>query len=352
MKVFAHYLGSQNNNIWNCSKDGFQYRWRTLLQFGDSWEIIGSIFMKNPGSAAPIGKQLSDDIIAHLIQFDNSSEKWFEFTADNTMSCIERLFIAKQGGTALNGVVQIFNLMNIRSADLSRALSMSVRSTEKVFSTIEEDVNHIDSTDTPVYLGWGNLGKSGRFYENASIVFEKVVNKNKYLDKDFHKNPFYHPQYLMGYGKNRFNCQWLLMAFHLNSREFTFDYQEPYIQANRLKENAILEFLENTYNVTGKRFGFCPDYDAVIEKGCLKIRFSKRNEHNSFNLDEYEGIDVTAIIDMLCEQYGYTQTERMWFGQKRLSEFGGSEETVANSISNELMQIEKSLANIITINSL
>ena len=128
--------------------------------------------------------------------------------------------------------------------------------------------------------------------------------------------------------------------------------EEPYIQANRLKENAILEFLENTYNVTGKRFGFCPDYDAVIEKGCLKIRFSKRNEHNSFNLDEYEGIDVTAIIDMLCEQYGYTQTERMWFGQKRLSEFGGSEETVANSISNELMQIEKSLANIITINSL
>ena len=44
MKVYAHYKGKEKTG------DGNSYRWRTLLQFGDSWECIGSVFMKNPGS--------------------------------------------------------------------------------------------------------------------------------------------------------------------------------------------------------------------------------------------------------------------------------------------------------------
>ena len=43
MKVFAHYYDSDET--------GNNYRWRTLLQFGASWDIIGSVVMKNPGSA-------------------------------------------------------------------------------------------------------------------------------------------------------------------------------------------------------------------------------------------------------------------------------------------------------------
>ena len=39
MKVFAHYMGNEKD--WNLSEDGFQYRWRTLLKFGDSWNVIG-----------------------------------------------------------------------------------------------------------------------------------------------------------------------------------------------------------------------------------------------------------------------------------------------------------------------
>ena len=46
MKVFAHYHKSETT--------GKDYRWRTLLQFGTSWDIIGSVVMKNPGSAATL----------------------------------------------------------------------------------------------------------------------------------------------------------------------------------------------------------------------------------------------------------------------------------------------------------
>ena len=44
MKVYTHfYLMDENTAI------GF--RWRTLLQYGNSWEVIGSVVMKNPGGA-------------------------------------------------------------------------------------------------------------------------------------------------------------------------------------------------------------------------------------------------------------------------------------------------------------
>ena len=43
MKVFTHYtkLGSTSDGI----------RWRTILKFGNSWEVKGSVVMKNPGAA-------------------------------------------------------------------------------------------------------------------------------------------------------------------------------------------------------------------------------------------------------------------------------------------------------------
>ena len=41
MKVYAEFINDES----------LIFRTRTLLQFGDSWDLIGSIVMKNPGSA-------------------------------------------------------------------------------------------------------------------------------------------------------------------------------------------------------------------------------------------------------------------------------------------------------------
>ena len=61
MKVYTHfYLMDENTAI------GF--RWRTLLQYGNSWEVIGSVVMKNPGGA----KFKSP---THRSQNERSSEK-------------------------------------------------------------------------------------------------------------------------------------------------------------------------------------------------------------------------------------------------------------------------------------
>ena len=39
MKVYACYD----------NKD-YEYRWNTILKFGQSWDVIGTVIMKNPGS--------------------------------------------------------------------------------------------------------------------------------------------------------------------------------------------------------------------------------------------------------------------------------------------------------------
>ena len=42
MNVYTHY---------RTIAPSIGFRWRTLLQFGDGWNVIGSVVMKNPGSA-------------------------------------------------------------------------------------------------------------------------------------------------------------------------------------------------------------------------------------------------------------------------------------------------------------
>ena len=44
MKVYAHYE----------KINGIEYRWRTLLQLGNSWEVCSTVIMKNPGSSHPV----------------------------------------------------------------------------------------------------------------------------------------------------------------------------------------------------------------------------------------------------------------------------------------------------------
>ena len=43
MRVYTHYFKDENT--------GIECRWRTLLQIGESWDCMGSVYMKNPGSS-------------------------------------------------------------------------------------------------------------------------------------------------------------------------------------------------------------------------------------------------------------------------------------------------------------
>jgi hypothetical protein len=90
-------------------------RWRTILQFGDSWNVIGNVVMKNPGSARVAKGETSSitDIFLtqELREFDpEDNNAWYEFRPDATMHSIKDLFARRYSISSqeLNGIIQIF----------------------------------------------------------------------------------------------------------------------------------------------------------------------------------------------------------------------------------------------------
>ena len=209
MKVYVHYYKDDVT--------GIEYRWRTLLQIGNSWDVCGTVIMKNPGSSKPMevanGKAVpinDSELLKQLKTFDTapsySGYDWFQFDVDNTMGHVSRLIEAycREHKMPMEGVIQIFNLFNIREADLSKALEMVKTSqSDRFLMTVDDDINNLVA---PVYLGWGNLKNNKYFKDNAKRYFEEVKNRSSYLDIDYNKNPFYHPQYLLVYGRKRDRC--------------------------------------------------------------------------------------------------------------------------------------------------
>lgn len=340
MKVYAHFLESK--------RDGYQYRWRTLLQFGGSWEVIGSVVMKNPGSSSPIAKEINEETLRQLSCFDNSRYAWHAFSVDNTMMLVERLFIIKNGGQALNGVIQIFNLFNIRNADLNQALKDGRCAKEAVYSTVEQDIEDMRKSPAPIYIGWGTLGSFPEFYHQAGryFSFAKDEMRQDYLLEDFTKNSYYHPQYLMGRGKNRPRSKWLLKAFCLNSTDLDLEpVASPYvgsIDVNQIIETVKRQTDENKW-YERRRFQFYDGLQATFDKSTINIRFVRRSENNSFTPNEYQRTSYRKAIEILANDFGYDNPEKAWIGRKRYCVFGTDTANISNNIMTELKSITSAL---------
>lgn len=116
----CHYYKSETT--------GNDYRWDTILQFGTSWDVIGSVVKKNPGSAKPLNSVREPTTLEHLKRFSNEpkydwqSHVWYSFSSDDTMQKVEKLFCAYYKTSILNGVILIFNLMNVRDPNLELTL--------------------------------------------------------------------------------------------------------------------------------------------------------------------------------------------------------------------------------------
>ena len=50
IRVYAEYFNEKD----------IGYRKTTIIQIGDSWELLGSAILKNPGSAKPIDKKIEE----------------------------------------------------------------------------------------------------------------------------------------------------------------------------------------------------------------------------------------------------------------------------------------------------
>lgn len=170
--------------------DGVQCRYGTILVGKGDEFIVGNCIMKNPGSASPI-----DSLFIR-----NDGRK--EFTVDATMYAIADLFgIDKKGG-----VVRIWNLSDAREPDFSQAKNI-IRQVDDIM-TFKKDV--------PTYIGWGDFWKDEKVSIKARMFFEMVQPSNSYLDANIDNNPFFHPLYLMRYGRSKNECKAMIESFRAN----------------------------------------------------------------------------------------------------------------------------------------
>ncbi|MER3374049.1 MAG: hypothetical protein RIM83_05370 [Allomuricauda sp.] len=188
MKVNAEYLKKEN---------GYHYRRKTLLQFGDGTDLIGSAVLINPGSAEPIGSAGLDFIQAfysknHNLELEDPT-LWKSFNPDPTMLQLAKLFNGWYAGKEriLSGVIQLFNCFYLKEQDLDLAMALYHK----------KDVVIFDESsffkDRPVYFGWGNTGKYGKIKNIALNIFNSYdIRSSPIYHSEFEENCFYHPGYL------------------------------------------------------------------------------------------------------------------------------------------------------------
>lgn len=342
MKVYALYFKSEET--------GNDYRWRTLLKFGTSWNVIGSVVMKNPGSASPIRSIGDEETLYHLHSFCNKDE-WFEFSVDNTMRNIEKLFISyyqeQINNPILDGVIQVFNLINVRDADLEIALAKNKKATLPFSKTIEQDISQLIP---PVYLGWGALGFAPSFREDAERIFYFVYQKKEglYLQREFENNLFYHPQYLIGRGKNRPKSQYLLNAFCQNTTSPT--YKQIIIHKIRFSKeivyNQVVEQLKKSFHPIEVKPGVCRF--ALNEELAISIAktaegyigYRHINYKKNYTLDNYPH---THLYLSVLEKYGVNTSTKVWLGTKSFIDYGYNENEIIDEIINEIKSIKESI---------
>lgn len=337
MKVYTHYY-QINENI--------GMRWRTLLQFGTSWDIIGTVVMKNPGSSAPkSSKPVCDDgLIKNLSVFDESDNQWFEFSADDTMRKTSVLFASYYGLDSvkdLNGVVQVFNMFYVMDADLASAKDKLMSITD-VDNMLEYDLEHIVP---PVYLGFGNLAFTKEFERAAHRYFDALFQRNyptAYLSPKFDENCFYHPQYLCGTGCNNQKSKYIRGKFKtipMSDEDIVKGVKMPETGMSKQETMELIHTLYSNHDKHGLKV--MQNNDKTVRfylprslqitfsvsgnvKGFAAIRHVSPIVGKRYNYieDDFEGKDI--LDDLILNKYGFYRDSatKAWIGSKSLEEIG------------------------------
>lgn len=114
MKCFARWHEDRTAGV--CFRD------QTILQFGDSWELIANLVLLNPGSALPMNSIdrtafLQSQKLAYFVA-PSPGEKYLEFSVDPLMRGVMTLFREGVSG----GAIKLYNLFNLKNQHSSQAI--------------------------------------------------------------------------------------------------------------------------------------------------------------------------------------------------------------------------------------
>lgn len=343
MKVYARYF----------EENGLEFRRDTILQFGNRWDLIGSIILINPGSATPLNTSIQPDALMKLLSISQTSdsESWKEFSIDPTMRQIDKLFRGQYIGydRPLNGVIQLFNLFNLRNQNLSQALELFKSISNFNIVSIENDIKKIGKK--PVYLGWGSSGKN-ELRNIAKKVFE-ILPKQPYLYDRFEDNSFYHPQYLQrSYKTNGISVK-ILHDFYNQNKEYKRDgaiaEKRPRMSKEKIKEivKLCVDKLEKKwkfYEEKNNRFAIANKYLSLTVThtggGYIAIRYMNDESKADDKKDRLEGVLAKYNFDPYINDKG----NLIWIGTKKIEDFAGNDaEEISCNIISELTKMVSEL---------
>lgn len=149
MKCFARW--HEDNQAGVCFRD------QTILQFGETWNLIASLVLLNPGSAAPQAEPRTEELrhmeLPYFIE-PSAGEHYYEFHLDPLMRNVLKEF----SGIFTSGVVKIYNAFNLKNQDSGAALSEldAISGHPRLF----DDMRNIRFLSAPVIFGPGKSAAS------------------------------------------------------------------------------------------------------------------------------------------------------------------------------------------------
>ncbi len=185
LECFAYYKHTPDGGL----------RWGTLITGGGDERVVGNAVLKNPGSAAPV-----QDL------FSQREDGRMKFSVDATMFALAELFRLDECG----GTVRLFNLFDVRDVDPDQALCR-LDGESYMDADIADQIAALPGM--PTYLGWGDLWKNPALTDRTRRIYETALPYSPYLAVPMENNPFFHPLYLMRYGRNRRDCNSVIQAF-------------------------------------------------------------------------------------------------------------------------------------------
>ena len=201
---------------------------------------------------------------------------------------------------------------------------------------------------SPVYLGWSEVGKDKMFREKAEQIFIKTRNdyNGNYLKQEFTDNSFYHPQYLMSYGRNRQKSVLIINAFCQNTNEpkcTISPFMEVTISKSEVCENVLSRLKADIF-----------DENSLVEKQEPKLYRFKLNDELILTITSKEqgyiairGIDknndLTDKYSQILKRLEFLPLDKVWLGKKNFKAFGNSVEEVVNTIVEEVSKIKKEI---------
>ena len=193
------------------------------------------------------------------------------------------------------------------------------------------------------------MAYSKEYGERAKLIFDAAIKLEgcNYLSYKFHENFYYHPQWLIPFGKNYHNGLLTLLRFKqetfypTDADNAILNIPRNTISPSRVKniESAVLENFPTCRYDNNRRVRSNENaaYGITIAEGYIEVR------------QAFEGKSKTAQpkasdseVKKTLEDRGYI-SEKNWLGRKRLIDFGNTNSEIIEHVCTEIQELFKEL---------